>query len=282
MLPVLVIFFRESLEATLIVGIIVAYLHRIGRPDQARPVWLGVGLAVALDLGVALATYHLIHQYDGSRLQTALEGSTYFVATAMLTGMSFWMQRQSRDLRRALESQVADALGRGSLWALVGLSALTVGREGLETVFFTLAIVLSSSLSLGALLAGAALGLAMGLGTCYAVYRLGRRLPLGLFFQVLGLLLLVFAAALLAGGIEDFQALGWIPFGTQVLWHTGRVLSENSLLGDLLHNFVGYADAPTALQFGAWATFLLVTLTRWARGQRRPRPALGRANAPGA
>ncbi|MCL6564601.1 MAG: FTR1 family protein, partial [Firmicutes bacterium] len=99
MLPVLVIFFRESLEASLIVGIILAYLYRIGRPDRVRPVWLGVTAAVAVDLGVALASYHVIRQYDGSRLQTGLEGTTYFIATIMLTAMSFWMQQQSHDLK---------------------------------------------------------------------------------------------------------------------------------------------------------------------------------------
>lgn len=276
MLPVLVIFFRESLEASLIVGIILAYLYRIGRPDRVRPVWLGVTAAVAVDLGVALASYHVIRQYDGSRLQTGLEGTTYFIATIMLTAMSFWMQQQSHDLKVSLEGQVAAALRRGSVVALVLLSAVTVGREGLETVFFTLAIVFSAALNLGSLVVGAGVGLLLGLGTCYAVYRLGRRVPLGLFFKVLGILLLVFAGALLAGGIEDYQALGWIPVGTHVLWNTSHWLSEDSLTGDILHNFFGYADQPSILQFGAWFAFLAVSLTLYARGERRPRPAMSR------
>ncbi len=267
MLPTLVIFFRESLEASLIVGIILAYLARVGRPDQVRAVWAGVGVAVMLDLAIGLLTYHVIRQYDGSRVQSVLEGSTYLVATGMLTYMSFWMKEQSRDLKRALEARVEAALTRGSLLAMVLLSAVTVGREGLETVFFTLAIAFH--VAPWAIAAGAGVGLAAGVAVTYWIYRLGRRVPLGLFFNVLGVVLLLFAAGLLADGIEDFQALGWLPFLGQVVWHSGRWLSENSALGDILHSFFGYADAPTLLQVGTYAAFLAVAVAAYLRLGRR-------------
>ncbi|CAB1128633.1 Ferrous iron transport permease EfeU [Candidatus Hydrogenisulfobacillus filiaventi] len=270
MLPTLVIFFRESLEASLLVGIILAYLQRIGRPDRARPVWAGVGAALVIDLVVALLTYHLIRQYDGSRMQTILEGATYLLAAAVLTGMSFWMQGRNRDWKRALEQQVAAALDRGPVLALALLAALTVGREGLETVFFTLAIAFTAPPP--ALAAGAATGLMLGLGVTAAVYRLGRRVPLRLFFQGLGLLLLVFAAGLLADGIEDFQSLGWLPFLRTAIWHSGAWLNENSTLGDLLHSFFGYAQAPSLLQAGAYVIFLTWTVTRYLRGAGSSRP----------
>jgi len=266
-LPTLVIFFRESLEASLIVGIILAYLHRIGRADQARAVWLGVGASVALDVALGLVTYHLIRRYDGSRAQAVLEGSTYLVATGMLTYMSFWMKEQSRELKGALEARVQAALTRGSVVALVLLSAVTVGREGLETVFFTLAIAFRART--WALAAGAAVGLTAGVAVTYWIYRLGRRVPLGLFFNVLGVLLLLFAAGLLADGVQDFQGLGWLPFWTRALWHSGRLLSENSALGDILHSFFGYAEAPTALQIGAYAVFLVGAVTAYLRMGRR-------------
>lgn len=276
MVPIIVIFFRESLEASLIVGIILAYLRRIGRLDLTRTVWWGVAMAVVIDLGVAFGAYHLVQHYDGSRVQTILEGITYFIATAMLTGMSFWMQRQSQDLKSSLEGKVSAALGRGSIWTITLVSAITVGREGLETVLFTLAVVFSASLTGWALIAGSFIGLGFGLLSTFAVYRLGQKVPLRLFFQVLGILLLVFAAALLAGGIEDFQALGWLPFGTGVLWNSGHFLRESSPLGDILHNFLGYAQTPSALQFFAWLAFLGSTLAAYIgfdrKGKRQSPP----------
>lgn len=263
MLPSLVIFFRESLEASLIVGIILAYLHRIGRSEQARPVWIGVGAAVAVDFAVALATYHIIRQYDGSRIQTILEGGTYFVATGVLAYMSFWMKHQSHGLKRELEIQVRTALTRGSVAAMVLLSAITVGREGLETVFFMLAIAFNTT-PLG-LAIGAALGLGLGLGVSYWIYHLGRRLPLNLFFNVLGVLLLLFAAGLLADGVENFQSLGWLPFLHQVAWHSQRLLNQHSAFGDILHSFFGYADAPTVLQIASYVAFLGASIAAYLR-----------------
>jgi high-affinity iron transporter len=262
MLASLIIFFRETLEASLIVGIILAYLVRVDRRREIRWVWAGVGLAVAVDLAIGLLAYHIIHHYDGSRLQTVLEGTTYFVAAGMLTYMSFWMKRESRTMKGALEARVENALSTGSRLALVGIPVLTVGREGLETVFFMLAIAFSATPA--SLAAGAAVGLMLGLGVARATYKLGRRVPLGLFFGALGLLLLVFGAGLLADGIEDYQALGWLPWLTAAVWHTGRWLSESSLAGDLLHSFLGYAEAPSVLQLGAYVVFLVLTLPRYA------------------
>lgn len=263
MLPTLVIFFRESLEASLIVGILLAYLQRIGRSDQARSVWAGVGVAVAVDFAVALTTFHIIKQYDGSRVQTVLEGATYFVATGMLTYMSFWMKGQGRTMKHELESRVQAALSRGSLAAVVLLSAITVGREGLETVFFTLAIAFNTSpwgLAIGALL-----GVGLGLAVSYWIYRLGRSTPLDLFFNVLGVLLMLFAAGLLADGIEAYQSLGWLPFLHQVVWNTRDLLNEDSAIGDILHSFFGYADAPTLLQVGAYLAFLATSVVAYMR-----------------
>lgn len=268
MLPTMVIFFRESLEASLIVGIILAYLHRIGRADRAGAVWTGVGLAVAADVGVALVTYHLIRSYGGSHVQIVLEGSTYLLAMVLLTYMSFWMKDQSRSLRHELETRVQAALEGGSLLALVLLCALTVGREGLETVFFTLAIAFQTQP--WALAVGAAAGLVAGLATSYWIYVLGRRLPLGLFFNVLGVLLLLFAGGLLADGIQDFQTLGWLPFLGQVVWHSGHLLNEQSALGDILHSFFGYADQPTVLQLLCYAAFLGTSVVAYLHLGRRP------------
>jgi high-affinity iron transporter len=274
-LPTLVIFFRESLEASLIVGILLAYLVRLGRRREARAVWFGVAAAVAADFAVALASFRVIHDYDGSRVQAALEGSTYLLATAMLTYMSFWMKGQGRGLKGELEARAATALGRGSLVAVVVLAAVTVGREGLETAFFTLAIALHATS--GAVALGAALGLLAGLAVTWAVHRLGRRVPLGAFFDVLGVLLLLFAAGLLADAVEAFQALGWLPLLRGALWHTGRWLSEDSPLGDILHSFFGYADAPSPLQVGCYAAVLATTVASYLR---LGRPGAGRRRAP--
>lgn len=267
MLPTFLIFFREALEASLIVGILLAYLHWVGGTAQARAVWLGVGAAVVVDLVVALATYRVVHAYDGSRVQTILEGSTYLAAAGILTYMSFWMKQQGRTLRGDLEARARAVLSRGSLVGMILLSALSVGREGLETAFFTLAIAFGARP--WALAIGAGFGLGAGLGVSACMHRLGRRAPLALFFNVLGALLLLFGAGLLADGVQAFQSLKWLPFLTHTAWDSQALLTENSVLGDILHSFVGYAQAPSVLQVSAYAGFLSASVVAFLRDGRR-------------
>jgi high-affinity iron transporter len=273
LLPSFVIFFREALEASLIVGIILAYLHRIGRRDRAASVWLGVACALLLDAAIAAVSFHVIHQYDGSRVQAILEGSTYVIATGMLTYMSFWMKEQSRGMRQELEAKVDAALTRSSVLAMALLSALTVGREGLETAFFMLAIALHAQPL--PLFAGAVLGVCAGVGVSFWVYRLGRRAPLGLFFNVLGVMLLLFGAGLLADAVESFQSIGWLAFWQTAVWHSGRILSESSALGDILHSLLGYAEAPSVLQVLAYSIFLVIAVIAYLRIGKRPQGAVG-------
>ena len=144
---------------------------------------------------------------------------------------------------------------------------------------FTLAIVFASRSQSGtgghgrSLLLGAVLGLAVALGIAYAIFRLGRRLNLGLFFRVLGLVLMVFAAGLLADAVENMQQLGWLPFLDHQLWNTTGVLSEASSLGDVFHSLLGYADQPTVLQAIVWVGYLAVSCTAFIVMGRRRRSA---------
>ncbi|MDA8192453.1 MAG: FTR1 family protein [Thermaerobacter sp.] len=270
MLPTLVIFARESLEASMIVAIILSYLRRMNRSDQIRRVWLGVAAALSLDLAGGILIFATIHRYRGTALQTILEGITYFVAAILLTTMSFWMKRHSRGLKHQLEVRMDAALRTSSGWALAVLAGVTVGREGLETVIFMLAVALQTQA--GWLMAGAALGLLLGLGVSWWIYRLGRQVPLATFFNVFGVILLVFGAALIADGIENFQALGWLPIGQSAVWNTSGWLSESSALGDLLHTFVGYAASPSILQLTVYVVFITVAIAQYFRHPTPPRP----------
>lgn len=271
MLPTLVIFARESLEGSMIVAILLSYVEKIGHHRLRRQIWAGVVLALAIDLLVGIVIFATVHQYAGTRLQTILEGSTYVVAAVILTSMSFWMKSQSRGLKKHLEHNIDLALERGSRVGLVTLTAITVGREGLETVVFMLAIAFQTGII--PLAVGAGVGLAIGLGISDWIYRLGRRIPLGTFFNVFGVLLLIFGAALLADAVEDFQSIGWLPWAHPILWNTGRWLSEQSAGGDVLHTFFGYASSPSVLQMVLYALFLLLTLFFYLAPRKKdPRP----------
>jgi high-affinity iron transporter len=277
-LATLVIFLREGVEASMIIAILLAYLNRIGRREHFRDVFLGVGAALVLATGGGVAAYETIRSYDGSRVQTIFETVTYLVAATVLTYMTFWMRKHARSLSKELRARADAALDGRARWGLGLLAFQAVGREGLETVVFTLAIIFSTSAA-GAL-TGAVIGLAGSLAIAFVIYRLGHKLNLARFFTVIGVLLMVFAAGLLADAVENLQQLGWLPVLDAPMWHSARLLSEESALGDVLHSFFGYSDAPTPLQLLTYVAYLAIVVMvylgvrgRLAARGNGPRPA---------
>ena len=263
MVPVLVIFLREGVEASIIVAILLAYLNRMGLRRHFRDVFIGVGAAFILALAGGIAAYFTIRSYSGSTVQTVFETITYLVATVALTYMTFWMRNHARGLSGELQSKADAAVSNGARMGLAVLAFQAVGREGLETVVFTLAIAFSTSGQ--STLIGAAIGLAISLVIAFSIYKLGHRINLGRFFAIVGALLMFFAAGLLADAVQNMQELGWIRFGTQTLWNTSGILSEDNPIGDIAHNFFGYAESPTILQVGVYLTYLIVALVFFLR-----------------
>lgn len=272
MIATLVIFLREGIEASMIVAILLSYLDRIGQRRHFADVLKGVGSALLLAGGGGVAAYYTIRTYDGSRVQTIFETCTYLLAAVVLTYMTFWMRNHSRTISTELRAKTDSALSTGARRGLFLLAFQAVGREGLETVVFTLAIIFSSSAH-GALL-GALIGLMGALVFAFVVYRMGRQINVALFFKIVGALLMVFAAGLLVDAVEDLQHLGWLPFLTHALWNTENIISENSALGDVIHSFFGYVSRPTVLEVVIWSVYIVVAVAAflgiWSRLLDRP------------
>jgi high-affinity iron transporter len=268
MLATLVIFLREGVEASMIIAILLAYLNRIGRRDHFRDVFAGVGAALIVATAGGAVAYATVRSYAGSRVQTIFETVTFLVAATVLTYMTFWMRKHARSLSKELRTRTDAALDGRARWGLSLLAFQAVGREGLETVVFTLAIIFSTSTA-GAL-SGAATGLVAALGIAFVIYRLGHKLNLGRFFTVIGVLLMVFAAGLLADSVENLQQLGWLPVLDAPMWHSAGLLREGSALGDVLHSFFGYSDAPTPLQLLTYAGYLAVVVITYLGARARP------------
>ena len=265
MLATFILFFREGLEASLIVSLLFAALRQLGQMQHIRAVWIGVILAVLGAMAGGVILYITVHEYANTTFQTIFETATYLLAVVLLTSMTFWMQKHSRTMKKEL---VAKASTASSGFAFGLLAFTSVGREGLESAFFTLAFAFQTNGLL--LLFGAASGLLASIGLCVLIYRLGYRLDYRVFFRVMGILLIFFAAGLLGDAIQNLQGLGWITFGTMPLWDTSHILSEDSVLGDLLHGIVGYAEAPTLLQGLFYLAYLLIAGGIFVRMTRKP------------
>ena len=264
----LLIFAREGLEGTLICSILLTYLAAAGRRDLFRHVFGGAGLAVGMATATGVVLWVVTRDaFIGSSQQRWFETVIFAVAVTVLTYMTFWMRRHSRSLGRELRDKVSGAVSGGSGIALGLIAFVTVGREAVETVIFLLAIAYQSSPL--QLVIGAVIGLSVAVGASFAMYRVGTRLNLKRFFAIVGSLLMVVAAGLLADAVQNLQDLHVLPGRSMTLWNASGMLPDDSGIGDVLHGLVGYSAAPTVLQALLWLGFLGVGLTLFLRPARR-------------
>ncbi len=249
----------------MICSIMLAYLAQIGKRDRFKDVWVGIWSALSIALIGGIAVFITLRNYDGSTLQAKIEGITYFIACGVLTYMTFWMKKQGSSMKKELHAKMQAAVMTGSVLSIALIAFITVGRESLETVVFMIAIAFHTNPVL--LGFGALFGTIAGLVLSYMIYVLGKKINLKYFFDIMGTLLMLFAAGLLADGIEAFQGIGWLP-GQHSLWNTAALLSENSTFGDIMHSFFGYADSPTSLQVMLYIGYLAITLYSFWRSSK--------------
>ena len=206
MISSFVIVLREAFEAALVLSLMFAFLKKIGHErDQAGPIWLGTAAAVAVSVALGALIFLAAGELDGTS-EALYEGFAMLLAAAVLTGMLFWMRRQAATIGGALRAQVSQAVTEGSALGLALVAFIAVAREGIETALFLFANVGEDG-AFGTLVGGL-LGLAAAVGLGIAFYRGSLKMDLGRFFLVTGLLVIVFAAYLLAGGLRELGEAG--------------------------------------------------------------------------
>ncbi|MBB6579797.1 high-affinity iron transporter [Comamonas odontotermitis] len=259
MLVPFLIMLREGIEAALIVGIIASFLRHTDRAALMPAVWAGVFFALGLSLFAGAGLQWMAAEFP-QKQQELFEAVVGFIAVGMLTGMVFWMRKAARSIKSELQASVDKALSTSgsASWALIGMVFLAVAREGLESVFFLLAIFQQSTgwgAAVGAL-AGIALSILLGVG----LYKGGVRINMRQFFRYTGVFILLVAAGLLAGAVRRLHEAGVWNHLQQVVFDSSAVLPEDSALGVVLGGLLGYMHAPVQGEVLAWAAYLVVTL----------------------
>ncbi|GAB4586164.1 iron uptake transporter permease EfeU [Nocardia sp. IFM 10818] len=264
---------REGLEAALVVCILVAYLVKVDRRDALRPIWIGIGAAVALSL-----TFGAILEYGSQQLtfeaQELLGGGLSIIAVGLVTWMIFWMRRTARHLKAELHGRLDQALAIGT-GALVLTAFLAVGREGLETALFLWRAVKSTGDGSTQPLIGVLLGLTTAVAMGWLFYRGALRINLARFFTWTGGLLVVVAAGVLAYGIHDLQEARVLPGLADKAFDISSTIPPDTWYATLLKGTLNFQPNPTVLQVTVWLLYLIPTLILFLRPQRTPAPAVG-------
>ncbi len=241
MLSALLIALREGVEAALIVGIVLVYLDRSGRRALSRYVWAGVGVAVLLSGVVAAGLAHWQVNEDG------FEGVLLLVAAVFVVSMVVWMNRIARRLKKEIEQRVekiAVSPARAAGWGLFLFVFLMVLREGAELVLILRAVEFSAagvSVWIGTFLG---LGIAIAVGVFFFQGTL--RIPLGRFFAVTSVILMIVAVQLALTGIHELSEAQWLPSSQR----------EMALVGPIVRNdvffFVVILGAAAMLVLREW------------------------------
>jgi high-affinity iron transporter len=278
-----VIGLREGVEASLIVGIVAAFLVQEGRRDALRYMWIGVIAAVTVCVAIA-AGLQIVNENLPQKQQEQLETVVALIAVVMVTGMIVWMRRNARSMGRDLRASAAGALANGSAWGLIAMAFLSVFREGVETAFFLLATFQAEStqISTAAASFGALLGVAIAVLIGWGIYRGGVRLNLQRFFRVTAVFLVIIAAGLLAGAMHTGNAGGWFTFGQSQVFDFSAVVKPeaDSIVAGLLTGLLGLQPFPNVAEVTAWLVYAIPMLAFVLWPVRRTSPTPTTPSAP--
>ncbi len=262
MLAPAIIVFREVLEASLVVGIVLAASRGVPR----RGVWVGSGIAAGvLGAGLVAACADAIAAAVNGVGQELFNAAILFTAVAMLGWHNIWMHRHGRELAGA-----AATLGRAvagcsrPLYALGLVIAIAVLREGSEAVLFLYGVAIASGAGGSSMLLGGVLGLAGGVGIGGLIYFGLLAIPMRRLFAVTSWLILLLAAGMASQGAAFLMQANWLPALGNEVWNTSWLLSEKSLLGLLLHVLIGYSAQPAGIQVVFYlGTVLIIGSVMW-------------------
>lgn len=269
----MLVLIREGFEASLIVGIVFGYLRKIDRRDLDGPVWAGVGLAALLATLFGVILHNTVGSFEGDARLRAFAAIS-FAAAGVLTWMVFWMRRQSRAIKGELEHRVDAALASDRVrTGVLVVAFFAVLREGIETALFLIAAATSST---GwDVFVGGLIGLAIAAVLGYLVYTGSKFLPMKLFFTLTGMIVIVFAAGLLAKGVMFLQLTEYDALDTlngAVYDLTGfEWLTVQTQSGRFLAGLFGWDPRPSLEQVVIWLAYLVpVTYLFLRRDRERP------------
>jgi high-affinity iron transporter len=280
MLATAIIVFREVLEAALVVGIVLAAARGVPR----RGVWVSGGIAAGV-LGatlVAACASGIAAAVNGIG-QELFNAAILFTAVTMLGWHNVWMNRHGRELA-ANAARLGKAVLGGSrpLYALALVVGIAVLREGSEIVLFLYGIAIASGVGGLSMLGGGILGLAGGVAVGALIYFGLLAIPLRQLFTVTSWLILLLAAGMASQGAAFLMQANLLPSLGNGLWDTSSILSENSVVGLLLHILIGYSAQPAGIQVVFYLATLLIigTLMRLMARATPSAPSRPAAAAP--
>lgn len=272
MIPSFIITFRETLESALIIGIVLSYLIRTNQGRYNNIVYIGAACAIVTSVIGALLFNNIAGGFTG-KVEEIFEGVTMLIGAILLTTMILWMMKQ-KHIAREIEHKVATELTEAHKFGLFSLIFVAVLREGIETVIFLGA---ASFVSTNNNLIGALAGVSAAIFLGYVIFVGSMRINLKRFFNITSVLLILFAAGLVAHGVHELQEAKIIPIIVEHIWDINPqinsdgsypVLHEKGYIGSILKGLLGYNGNPSLIEVLSYFAYLVLVFVLWRNIKR--------------
>ncbi len=263
----MIITFREVLEMSLIVGILLSYLKKINRTEYNKVVYLSIVYASIISIISAILFFYFAGGFTGVA-EEIFEGVVMLIGSVLLTTMILWMMNQ-KNVARSLEQKLHHEISESHKFGIFFVVFISILREGIELVIFLGAASLISEENN---LIGALIGLFLALLMGYLIFTSSRKINIKNFFTITSLLLILFAAGLLAHGIHELQEAGIVLTVVEHVWNinpplnpdgTFPLLHENGYIGNIFKGLFGYNGNPSLIEVIAYVTYLIFAFAMW-------------------
>lgn len=255
MFPTFLITFREVVEASVIVSIIISLLKKSQRFDSIRTVWLATFTAFTVSfalliwssiLGFQLSTFH-------SNYEEYIEGSLMFITTIFITWAIFYLHKNLSSTQRKLTGHAVKTIGDQNNWGIFALIFTSVFREGVEIVLFLSTLFLSTTPR--NIMMGFLAGLIFGILVAISFYGVTQKIELRRITSYINIFLVLFAGGLLMRGVHEFTQVGLIPNIGE--FSIGFVPAASTLVGGTLKSLFGITQKLNLVQISVYLAYVI-------------------------
>ncbi len=269
----IIISLREGIEAALVIAIMIAYLRRSNQRNLTRYVLGGAIAAIVSSMVIAILMSILWGTFEGPLL-AVFEGTVVLIAALLLTTMIVWMWGAGSGVAAEIEDSVSQRTAQKSGIGIALLAFALVLREGVELVLFTMALAIQEG---SETYLGVAIGLTLAIVVGLAIHQGSLKVSLKAFFNWTSVLLVLFAAGMMAYGIHELQEAGLFLIGPLEVWNINPpqlpdgsypLLHEKGFIGAMFKALFGYNGNPSALEVIVYIGYLVVLSFYYLRNRR--------------
>lgn len=246
MIKIAMVVFRESMEISMILGIIIAATKSI---DKSRYyIFSGIILGIIASIFLSLAIGKISSAFDGMGEEIFNVG-IIFLTVLVVGTTAIWIKRSAPKLRSNI-ANLSNKIesGNSHKLMLVFLVATTIFREVTEIILFVEALTSTYEVTMWDYLFGLSFGMIMGFGIGFAIYYGFNSLATKYLFKLTFIFLIFISASLASEAAGILTSTGFLDFYNYPLWDSSWLISDFSIVGKILKILIGYNSQPNLMQ----------------------------------